>query len=160
VKALLIKAEEHNKSLYPLLLCAVRAGLRMGELIDLQCGDVDLRGRFIEVRRSVVLCQEATTKSHKIRRVEMSQQLHDTLKRMKEIRQLEAMSNSSDMLPWVFLSPQHHRWDDRNLRRAWYQLLEKAELRQVRVHDLRHTYVSLLIEQGGTSQIHSRAGWA
>ena len=28
------------------------------------------------------------------------------------------------------------------------RMLEKATLRQVRIHDLRHTYVSLLLQQG------------
>ena len=42
-----------------------------------------------------------------------------------------------------------HRVDGDNLRsRVFYRLLEKAEVRQVRLHDLRHTYVSLLIQQG------------
>ena len=30
----------------------------------------------------------------------------------------------------------------------FYRLLEKAGVRQVRLHDLRHTYASLLIQQG------------
>jgi integrase len=98
VQGLLSVAEKD----YPVLLCAVRAGLRLGELIGLQWRDVDFNGQFIEVRRSVVLGQETTTKSHKIRRVEMSQQLQDTL---KEIRQLEAMAQGRETPPWVFLSP-------------------------------------------------------
>jgi integrase len=144
VKALLSVAEEHYPVLFPVLLCAVRAGLRLGELIGLQWGDIDFRGRFIEVRRSVVLGQETTTKSHKIRRVEMSQQLHDTLKRVREIRQLNGMAEGTEVLPWVFLSPEGKRWDERNLRRGWYACLEKAESRAVRFHDLRHTFISLL----------------
>jgi len=38
VVTLLSKAESHIPALYPVLLCAVRAGLRMGELIGLQWG--------------------------------------------------------------------------------------------------------------------------
>jgi len=33
----------------PMFLCAVRSGLRLGELVGLQWGDLDLAGRFIEV---------------------------------------------------------------------------------------------------------------
>ena len=47
---------------------------------------------------------------------------------------------------WVFLSPLGCRWDERNLRRAFYKVLEAAKLRRVRFHDLRHTYASLLIQ--------------
>ena len=36
-----------------------------------------------------------------------------------------------------------------NFRRGvWPKLFAKAELRQVRIHDLRHSYASLLIAQG------------
>ena len=39
-------------------------------------------------------------------------------------------------------------WDDRHLRRVWVKCLDSAELRQVRFHNLRHTYASELAEQG------------
>ncbi len=158
-RKVLVTAEQHESSLYPVLLCAVRAGLRMGELIGLKWGDVDFHGRFIEVRHSVVLGQETTTKSHKIRRVELSQQLDDTLKRLREIRQLEAMAKGTDVAASVFLSPEGKRWDERNLRRSWYRCLEKAEIRKIRFHDLRHTFVSLLIQHGAHPKyIQEQAG--
>jgi hypothetical protein len=109
-------------------------------------GDIDFHGGFIEVRRAVVMGRETTTKSHKIRRVDMSRQLMAELKRRNEIRQLEAM-NGKELLPWVFLSPGGIRLDERNLRRSWYRCLEEAEI-TVRFHDLRHTFVSLLIQKG------------
>src|SRR5689334_15205166 len=43
-----------------------------------------------------------------------------------------------------------------NLRRGWYHCLERAGVREVRFHDLRHTFVSLLIKQGGSSKVYSR----
>ena len=92
VQILLRIASDHYQAIYPVILCAVRAGLRLEELIGLKWGDIDFNGRFIEVRHSVVLGFETTTKSHKIRRVEMSKQLHDTLKQLREVRHLEAMS--------------------------------------------------------------------
>jgi len=109
-------------------------------LIGLQWGDVDFHGGFIEVRRGVVLRQETTPKSHKIRRVDMSQQLQATLKKIKELHQLEAMAEGKELVPWVFLAKGGQRWDDRHLRRVWVKCLDTAGLRQVRFHDLRHTY--------------------
>lgn len=148
VKTILRVAQDRYPHLSLVLLCAVRTGLRMGEVIGLQWSDVDFHGGFIEVRRGIVRREVTTTKNHKIRRVHLSPQLQAELQRMKEIRQLEAMDEGQEMAPWVFLSPGKRRWDDRNLRRAWYRVLRAAGIRKVRFHDLRHTFASLLIEQG------------
>ena len=66
---------------YPLLLMAVRTGLRRGELVALQWGDL-LRGRdddhsnrFILVQHNDVRCEHTTTKSKKARRVDLSREL-------------------------------------------------------------------------------------
>ena len=49
----------------------------------------------------------------------------------------------------MFLTPAGHPVDGDNLRRrVFYRLLEQAGLRKIRLHDLRHTYASLLIQQG------------
>ncbi len=58
------------------------------------------------------------------------------------------MSAGQAMVPWVFLSPGGRRWDDRHLRRVWQRCLTQADIRQVRFHDLRHTYASELAAQG------------
>ncbi|MEP7153424.1 MAG: tyrosine-type recombinase/integrase, partial [Nitrospira sp.] len=61
-------------------------------------------------------------------------------------RQLQAVNAGEGLSPWVFLSPEGLRWDERNLTRGFYRCLDQAGLRQVRLHDLRHTYASLMAE--------------
>ena len=39
---------------YPLFLCLARTGMRIGEALGLQWGDVDFQGRFIDIRRNAV----------------------------------------------------------------------------------------------------------
>ncbi len=51
---LLETARQHARREYPLFLCALRTGLRLGELLGLQWGDLDFNGRFVEVRRNLV----------------------------------------------------------------------------------------------------------
>jgi len=147
VSTLLASAKDLVSLIFPFLLCAVRSGLRLGELIGLQWGDVDFKGSFLEVRRAVVRRRVTTPKNHKIRRVDMSPQLRETLKELKECRELEAMANGKEKSEWVFLSPEGYRWDNRNLQRRFTRCLEASGIRRVRFHDLRHTFASLLIEQ-------------
>jgi integrase len=51
------------------------------------------------------------------------------------------------MPEWVFININGNPLDKNSWRRrVFYKALEKAELRQIRVHDLRHSYASLLLE--------------
>jgi Phage integrase family len=48
------------------------------------------------------------------------------------------------MPAWVFPSLEGTALEERNVRHVFRRLLEKAELRHMRIHDLRHTYALLL----------------
>jgi integrase len=52
------------------------------------------------------------------------------------------------MKSWVLLHLGLHIAAGRDWLRGWYSCLAKAEIREVRFHDLRHSFISLLIEQG------------
>jgi integrase len=80
----------------------------------------------------------------------MSLLLTDTLKALLLERKKETLRKGwVEVPPWVFLSKEGTPLDPGNLRtRVWAKLLTKAELRHVRLHDLRHIYASLLIQQG------------
>jgi integrase len=81
VQQFLKAAEEICPEYHPLLLMAVRAGLRRGELVALQWGDIQLGGddndseRFILVQHNYVRREHTTTKSKKSRRVDLSREL-------------------------------------------------------------------------------------
>lgn len=63
VATFLDAVRERAPRYYPLFLCAVRTGLRMGELLALQWGDLDFHGRFIEVQRNYTHWKVTTPKS-------------------------------------------------------------------------------------------------
>ena len=92
---------------YCLLLCALRTGLRIGELFGLQWDDLDFGGRFIEVRRTLKDGRQVfPPKNGKIRRVDMSLQLLDELKRHPAQQSREALAKGLGRLPWVFMDSQ------------------------------------------------------
>ena len=149
VAVLIETAKRRLPRYYPLFLCAARTGLRMGELLALQWQDVDWQGRFIEVRRNFTHWQLTTPKSGESRRVDMSRELGHTLKDVLLERQVDAGATGTKIPLWVFPSETGGLLHPHNLRdRVFYGLLKKAGLRQVRFHDLRHTFASLLLQQG------------
>jgi integrase len=97
-------AHEHFPRHYPMLLCALRTGLRFGELVGLQWGDLDFKSRFVDVRRSLHDGGRVELpKNKKIRRVDMSRQLADELQRLKTARASETLAKGWRQIPeWVF----------------------------------------------------------
>ncbi len=150
VALLLETAKDKRPRYYPLFLCAVRTGLRMGELLALQWDDVDFHRRFLEIRRNYTHWKVTTPKSGESRRVDMSLGLAQALKDLYLERQLEAAAKGWPEIPlWVFCNEVGGLLHPHNLRdRVFYHLLKAAGLRKVRFHDLRHTFASLLLQQG------------
>lgn len=141
---------KHYERHYPLFLTALRTGMRIGELIALKPDDIDFNGNFIEVRRSCVRGEVSTTKSGKVRRVDMSNGLRKVLKPYLTKRKQEALKKGWGQPPeWLFYNNNGNLIDINHLRRrVFHKALEKAELRQIRIHDLRHTYATLRIQSG------------
>ena len=137
---------------YPLFLCLARTGLRIGEAIGLQCGDLDFAGFGIEVRRNIVKGRVGTPKNGRTRRVDMSQQLAQVLRGEIANRkaQLLRLGKSADELGnlWLFQSGAGGPLDDSKVRKVLARLLVKAGLPRRNLHSLRHSFASLLIQNG------------
>jgi integrase len=145
----LVHTKNVTPALYPLFLCAARTGLRQGELLALQWDDVNLRGRFLEVRRNFTHGRLTTPKSGESRRVDLSRELMATLEALQLDRQLDATAHGQDAVPsWVFCNPQGKPFHQNWVRLQFFRLLKGAGVRQVRFHDLRHTFASLLLQNG------------
>jgi integrase len=83
--------QEHFPVFYPFVSLLARTGLRLGEAIGLQWGEIDVQGRFIEVRRTLSDRRVTTPKSGKSRRVDMSQQLTETFRTLLLERKKETL---------------------------------------------------------------------
>jgi len=152
-------AKEICPEYHPLFLMALRAGLRRGELVAVQWGDIQFgrdehdANRFIVVQHNYVRREHTTTKSKKSRRVDMSRELRRVLIDLRDKRLLDSFlkgkNDISDEL--VFLSPDGAILDPDNLYHRYFRpVLSKAGLRKIRLHDLRHTFGSLLIQSGAS----------
>jgi hypothetical protein len=126
-------------------------------LMALKWADIDFHGRFINVERGFSRGKIETPKSGKSRRVDMSKQLANVLSELKHRRKIETVKKGWKKMPeWVFVSSLGTSLDINNWRRRIFdKALEKAGLRKVRIHDLRHTFASLLI-QAGESLVYVR----
>jgi len=149
-KAFLEAMSIHSPRYFPFFLCALRTGMRLGELLGLEWGDIDFRGGFIEVRRAYFKGRLITPKNGKLRRIDMSRQLSEVLKGLHINRKQETLAKGWGEVPAaVFVNEVGRILDGDGLRRRVFKrTLEKAGLRDIRIHDLRHTFASLLIQQG------------
>jgi integrase len=150
VQRFLDVVRQHTPREYPLFLCAVRTGMRLGELLGLQWSDLDFRGRFLEVRRNRVAGRTTTPKNGKSRRVDMSTQLAAVLNALLVMQKEDTLRQGWGEVPaWVFCNEAGRPLDGDNLRyRVFYKVLALAGLRRIRFHDLRHTFASLLLQNG------------
>lgn len=142
--------QKHYPRHYPFFLAALRTGMRLGELVALKTGDLDFHGRFIEVRRSFAKGRLTTPKSGQLRRVDMSTELSKVLKaHIIKGKKISLKKGWGEPPEWLFFNEEGGMIDPDNLRsRVFYKCLAKAELRHIRIHDLRHTYATLRIMKG------------
>jgi len=143
-------------ALYPLWAVLVSTGVRVGEATALGWDDVDLEARTIRVRRTLhrqvgkglVFGEPKTTRSR--RTVELPAVVVSAL-RAHRIRQVEnrllAGSEWCDQ-GLVFTTPTGGLVDPAAPNRQLHRALAAAGLPRVRVHDLRHTAATLMLERG------------
>lgn len=158
-QTLLDAAKEICPDFHPLFLRALRAGLRRGEVVALKWGDIQFgeseedTNRYILVQRNYAEGRFTTPKSRKSRRVDLSRELRRVLLALRDKRLLETFLSGKGGIAddLVFPSKAGTVLDPANLIHYHFlPAIEKAALRRIRFHDLRHTFGSLLIQQGAS----------
>jgi len=136
---------------YPLLLGALHTGMRLGEMSGLQWPDIGWQEKFISVSRAIVRGSITSVKTkHGNRKVDCSDELLKALSDLRKHRLEEAMKTGNpNCSEWVFPTRDGKldSWGS-NKRRTLKRNLKKAGLRDIRFHDLRHTFASMLLAQG------------
>jgi integrase len=136
-------------------LTAAFTGLRLGELLGLQWGDVDFAGEAIRVRRSYTAHGGfSTPKSGKVRAVPM---VPDVAQVLAAVGTRELFTDDDDLIfPGATGLPQ----DGNTLRIRYKTALAVAELRPLRFHDLRHTFGTLAVRKAEVPAVQSWMGHA
>jgi len=122
---------------------AIFSGARQGELLGLKWSDVDWINNQIHIQRTFnnQAWYDVKTKTSN-RKVDLGPVTITELKKWK----LACPENKLDL---IFPNREGNPIDHNNLvKRHFEPALEAAKLPKIRFHDLRHTYASLLIEQG------------
>ena len=146
---LLDQAKEYREGLfYPHILALLRTGLRVGELLGLQWGDIDFKERSFTVSRRVYHGKVGTPKNGKSRTVDMTPHLTETLKTLKVEKQKEALKEGKPFSEWVFTFTGGNPMSSNALKVALDAILKKAGLPHMRIHDLRHSYCTIRLLRG------------
>jgi integrase len=150
VTAFLEVAERHMRDAYPIVLTLARTGLRIGEARTLQSDDVDFAQRTLWVRRTWGSRKKALgDRRINVRRVDMSKQLTHVLQGFLAVREVEAIVKGQERSPWLFLGGGDGPMTPGSFwQNVWCPLLRRAGIRYRKPHTLRHTYASLLIQNG------------
>ncbi|HUB74545.1 MAG TPA: site-specific integrase [Solirubrobacteraceae bacterium] len=117
-----------------LFLTAAFTGLRMGELLALRWGEVDFAAATIRVVRSFTTGGESSPKSGKPRSVPMVEEVASALARLG---QRDHFTGEKDL---VFAGAAGGHLDSKEVRAIYKAALASAGLRELRFHDLRHTF--------------------
>lgn len=115
-------------------LTAALTGLRRGELIALRWRHVDFNASSLRVVESYAGETLTTPKSGQGRTVPAAPEVAQTLARLS---QRGGHVGADDL---VFVGPSGSYLDGSALRRRYKEALKQAELRDLRFHDLRHTF--------------------
>ncbi len=148
VRSLLAAAR--GDRLEALVVLAVTTGMRQGELLGLQWGDVDLEAGSLAVRRQLVegpggrpaLGELKTARSRRL--VTLPDMAIAALRSHKARLGIAQLRTAL-----VFTDSRGGPLRKTNLLRRWFHpLVARAGLGRIRFHDLRHTHATLLLGQG------------
>jgi integrase len=144
----------HYPQYYPCFFTLARTGMRAGEGLGLTWDDVQFGTgnadpyRFIEIRRTydAVHNRMNTPKSNKSHRVDMSKDLRTCLLEWREqCFEQAVMAGKTAVDPIVFATRSGRPWAPVRTYHAHKRVCAHAGLRANRLHDLRHSYATILL---------------
>lgn len=124
--------ETAKQPLKQVILIALNTGVRVGEILSMRWENVNLERNFITINAQ-------DTKSKRIRRIPINSEL------CKMFLKLNLCRNGNR---YVFQNPKTNG-PYKSFQRSWEKLLDETGIDDMRFHDLRHTFASHFLMNGG-----------
>lgn len=128
-----IDKDQFADHLYPMIILAMKSGLRRGELFDIQWGDINFTLKQLTVRGEIA-------KSGNTRHIPLPESALSVLLKWK------AQSKNTSEYSRVFPSDNGGRLT--TIKKSFTNLMVSAGIQNFRFHDLRHDYASQLVMTG------------
>lgn len=149
----LLKELTGHPTYYPILICAM-LGCRRGEALGLQWQDIDLKENTIHIRRAFIynsLTQkneigELKTKNSK-RVLPLPEMLKAELLKLKE-RNAKICDYFGVEVPYLCINDAGQMLTPNLCSHHFQQAAKKVGLKGMRLHDLRHTVVTYMLDAG------------
>jgi integrase len=144
------QAAKTDPRYYHLFFTLAGTGARIGEALALQWQDIDMQRREIRIDRALSAGEASTPKSGHGRTVDMSQALALALSQFDFQRRKAALTRPpADGPAWVFCTREGTPLDYNQVRKAMLRVLKAAKLPlHFTPHSFRHTYASLMLQNG------------
>ena len=142
----------------------ISTGMRRGELLGLQWSDIDFTNRTIYIQRNWVKSSTQTAqfsepKTAKSRRIiPLTEEGVQVLEQHRQLQQENMQAREEKGVSYagqglVFCRPDGVPFYPGTLNFYLGKALERAELPKFRMHDIRHTFASLMVAQGTSVKV-------
>lgn len=157
-KTLIRKALQRSRFSWAIVVLGLGTGMRIGEIFGLEWKNVDLEKKTLMVERTVVttrsgkLVQDSGKTKTSRRTILLTDNVCYMLKRLKLWQKVmdRRLGTHYSTSPWVLTNPQGNPRSPSSFSgHDFKQLLEAAGIdRRFRIHDMRHTHATWLLEKG------------
>jgi integrase len=141
--------------MYPLFCLAARTGMRRGELVGIRWSDLDLNKASLSVRRALVVVEgkvrEGDPKTRKSRRsIPLDAETVAALRSHRKAQAAErlAFAGAAADTGYVFTQEDGQPLHPDYVGRCFESASKRAGMTRIRLHDLRHTFASLMLANG------------
>lgn len=160
-----LASQRPNRDLVVLLTLAAATGARRGELVGLRFSDFDHERRELFFGRSVAQVGSTLTvkgtKTERQRRISLDEATAGVLADYLEVKRSKMVRPVADPFMWSTELDGSRPWPPARVTRNWTNLRARAGIPGVRLHDLRHAHITLLLALGvDVRTVAGRAGHA